>query len=201
MCLLIRIITMDFKDTEMAIDFIKKRINKIKNKTLLIIGISGPSCSGKTLVSKKLGYPVISLDDYYKGIDNMSNSNFDHPDAIDFDLVIKHLKNLKKNIEIDKPIYDFKTHKRKGSEKFIAKKVLILEGLFALHEFLTDFLDLKFFLDTKDSICFKRRIERDLKKRGRTRDAVIKRYIEHVRPCYEKYVLPTKKEAIVINIG
>lgn len=182
-----------------------------------IIGIAGGTASGKTTVAsrlfnetKKLGsVNVIRIDDYYKDQSSLSleerrKTNFDHPNAYDFELLIEHLKMLKSGLSINKPIYDFtQSIRTKDTEIIDPCNVLIVEGImaFAIPE-LREFYDIKIFVDTPDDIRFIRRLSRDVKKRERTMDSVINQYLETVRPMHHLFVEPSKVYAdIIIPIG
>ncbi len=167
-------------------------------KNNLIIGVGGGSCSGKTFFANQLGFQRLKLDDYYVGIDKMENNNFDEPNAIELSLLKKHLKLLKKGEEIEKPIYDFKTHLRKGKEVFKPNNIIVVEGLFALHEELIEDIDIGIFLDANEQTCLNRRIKRDMTKRARTKEGIIDQFYTQVKPNYDLHVLPTKKHATII---
>ncbi len=187
---------MDFKE---GILEIKKKIKELlKEKKIIFIGICGGSASGKTFLAEKLPGQILSMDNYYIGINNMKNNNFDHPSALDLHLLKKNLQDLKQRKTIEKPIYDFKTHSRIGYEPFKLKgKVLIVEGLFALNNIIKDELDLKIFLDVSEKIRLERRIDRDVKERGRTKESVLQQWIQ-VEEMYNKFVLLTKANVDII---
>lgn len=178
-----------------------------------LIGIAGGTASGKTTVAEKVfnatkpfgSVAVIKMDDYYKCLDNLSfeercKQNFDHPNAIDTDLLIKHLKTLKKGEAIDRPTYDFSLHNRSSIvERIEPTNVVILEGImtFAIPE-LRNMFDIKIFVDTPDDIRFIRRLQRDIEQRGRTYSSVINQYMETVRPMHLTFVEPSKHYADII---
>jgi uridine kinase len=179
---------------------------------LTIIGIAGGSGSGKSSISRYVanyynheGSNIIELDSYYHDLRHLPMSdreknNFDHPDAIDFELMIKHLKDLVNGKEISVPVYDYKSHTRtKQFKKIKANKIIILEGLFALLKTeVRKFINIKVFVDTDDKIRLERRIKRDMKYRQRTRNSVIKQYNSTVKPMYDNYIAPTKEYADTI---
>ena len=178
---------------------VKKRINKLKReKRVVIVGIAGGSSSGKTYLAKKLNEEILSMDDYFKGIKYIKDNNFDKPSALDLNLLRKHLIKLRDNKNIKKPVYDFKTHSRIGYEIFKPSKVIILEGLYALHKKIVDLIDLKIFVDSSEKTRLKRRIKRDVKFRGRTKKSVVKQWNESVEKMFREYILPTKKYADII---
>ncbi|MCX8190519.1 MAG: uridine kinase [Candidatus Diapherotrites archaeon] len=169
----------------------------LRKKSIVIIGISGGSGAGKTHLSKKIGGKILPMDDYYKGL-AISGPNFDCPDALDLKLLKEHLCQLKKGHTIKKPVYDFKTHSRAGYEDFTPDKIIIVDGLFAISKELASELDLKVFVDSPKKKRLARRIERDVKERGRTRESVIKQFTETVEPMHKKYVEPCKRIADII---
>ena len=173
---------------------------------MLIIGIYGGTGSGKTTIVNMIAsyfssndIEIISQDSYYKDNSDISYEercklNFDHPDAIDFDLLHKHLKNLKKGEKIEQPIYDFKIHNRlKKTIQIKPKKILILEGILIMcHAEIRSIVDLKIFISANSKTRMERRIKRDIAERGRSRGEVLKRYIETLKPMHEKFIEPTK---------
>lgn len=175
-----------------------------------IIGICGGSGSGKTTVVRKIGelfpdFICIPQDNYYKSAENIDNStitsvNFDHPDAFDNQLMIEHLKALKAGKAIDMPQYDFVHHRRMEERTHVEpKRLVIFEGIMIFNEKqVRDLIDLKVFIDTPDDIRFIRRLQRDIRERGRTVDSVIQQYLEKVRPGHSGFIEPTKRFADII---
>ena len=173
---------------------------------MLIIGIYGGTGSGKTTIVNMIAshfssndIEIISQDSYYKDNSDISYEdrcklNFDHPDAIDFNLLHKHLKNLRKGETVEQPIYDFKIHNRlKKTIQIKPKKILILEGILIMcHAKIRSIFDLKIFINANSKTRMERRIKRDIAERGRSRDEVLKRYIETLKPMHEKFIEPTK---------
>lgn len=179
---------------------IKQKIKELKRtKKIIIIGVAGSSASGKTTIAKQISKNIINMDDYYIGRNKMIDENYDHPRAQDLNLLKKHLKLLKQNKSINKPIYNFKTHSRVGYKIFKPSSVIVIDGLFALNQKLSNEVDIKVFVDAPEKTRLKRRIQRDTKERGRTKTNVIKQWLTTVQPMYKKFVLPTKKNAIVIK--
>jgi len=182
---------------------------------MIIVGICGPSCSGKTtlayLIKKKLNKikcEIISLDNYYKdrkGIEKKKRNhiNFDHPSAFDFDLLLKHLEMLKKGFSINVPIYNFKLHTRDKRVNIIrAPDVLILEGILLFYnKKVLKYLDLKLFLNSPPDIRLIRRIKRDIKERGRNLSSILEQYIKYVRPMNERYEDKQNKLADIVVDG
>ncbi len=179
----------------------------------ILIGIAGGSASGKTLIATKIkeafdnnkSVVILRQDDYYCNQDSLSmeerfKTNYDHPLAIETELLISHLETLMKQISIEKPIYDFVNHTRsKNFELITPCDVLILEGLFVLESAkLRELLDIKIFVDTDADIRFIRRLRRDVEKRGRTLDSVIKQYTETVRVMHDNFIEPSKRYADLI---
>ncbi|MFA6845378.1 MAG: uridine kinase [Sphaerochaetaceae bacterium] len=179
-------------------------------KQVRIIGITGGSGSGKSTVVQKISevcsdFVFIAQDNYYRSAsyfnnENITAFNFDHPDAIDSQLLLEHLHALKHNESIEMPQYDFVHSERTNVTIHIEPKPLvIIEGLMVLYDKqIRDLLDLKLYVDTPDDIRFIRRLKRDINERGRTVDSVITQYLEVVRPGHFNFVEPTKKYADLI---
>lgn len=179
-----------------------------------IIGISGGSGAGKTTLSKAIienysndRIAYICLDSFYLDqshipLQERERINYDHPDSIDFKLLISVLKKIKMGEPIDIPRYDFATHARSNLIQHIEPtSIIILDGilLFQSPEIL-NLLDVKIFINISTEIRLKRRVQRDVKERGRTIDSVIHQFYETVSPMHELYVQPTLKYAdIVVN--
>jgi uridine kinase len=175
-----------------------------------IIGISGGSGSGKTTVVRQIAEVVsdfvcIAQDSYYKSAEFMDNQNitafnFDHPAAFDTDLMVEHLRALKRGQAIRVPVYDFVRHRRSAETVEVAPRSLVLfEGIMVFVDpRVRDLLDLKLYVDTPDDIRFIRRLQRDIKERGRTVESVIRQYLEVVRPGHLEFIEPTKAYADLI---
>lgn len=175
---------------------------------LLLLG----SGSGKTTVADAIvgvvGRDKIAFlhhDAYYRDLSQLSIeeralTNFDHPNSLETELLIQHVKDLKNNKTALVPIYDFKTHSRtKESVSEEPRKVIIVEGILIFSEpELMKLLDVKIFVDTDDDIRFIRRLDRDIRERGRTVESVIKQYYDTVRPMHKEFVEPSKRNADVI---
>lgn len=179
---------------------------------MLIIGVSGGTGSGKTTVVnqivKQVGNDaicVISQDSYYKVTDYLTPKeratiNFDHPNAIDFKSIIKHLKALKSGTTIHQPVYSFLTHNRtKETVTIQPKKVVIVEGILIFSNTeLRNLFDIKIFVDTETDERLIRRIKRDILERGRNLDEVLQRYQSTLKPMHQQFIAPTKKFADII---
>jgi uridine kinase len=175
-----------------------------------IIGITGGSGSGKTTIVNKIAeivpdFQFIPQDNYYKSAEHISNQNitafnFDHPSAFDNDLIFEQLGALKAGEAVDMPQYDFVRHRRASETIRISPaKLVIFEGIMIFFEKrIRDLIDLKVYVDTPDDIRFIRRLQRDMKERGRTQDSVVRQYLEVVRPGHYQFVEPTKAYADII---
>ncbi|MBC7472972.1 MAG: uridine kinase [Candidatus Sericytochromatia bacterium] len=179
---------------------------------IYVIGVAGGTGSGKSTIARNVVEVVghanvtyIQQDSYYYDMHHLpievrSKLNYDHLDAIDNDLLIKHLEQLKHGKSIKKPIYDFKTHSRSPlTEQVPARKVILIEGILVLaHEKLREMMDIKIFVDTDADIRLIRRISRDVTERGRSLESVVDQYMDTVRPMHERFVEPCKKNADLI---
>jgi uridine kinase len=178
----------------------------------MIIGICGGTGSGKTTVANRILESVsasevafIQQDSYYRNLkdlplDYRNAVNFDHPDALDNDLLVHHIRKLKAGGSVELPIYDFKTHTRQNETVLIEPKpIVIVEGILIFADpRLLEQMDVKVFVDTPDDIRFIRRLRRDISERGRTLDSVIEQYLNTVRPMHIQFVEPSKRYADVI---
>jgi uridine kinase len=178
----------------------------------ILIGISGASGSGKTLVAKniydQLGSEkvvIIQEDSYYKDLSHIPfndrvGKNFDHPDAFDHQLLYNQLLDLLNGKTIFHPIYDYTTHSRKKETRSIGSHlIIVLEGILILNDQnIRDIMDIKVFIDTAPDICFIRRLKRDLNERRRNVNSVIKQYLDTVRPMYLQFIEPSKRYADII---
>lgn len=181
------------------------------NKPILI-GIAGGTGSGKTTVANEIYNALpkdsiikIEQDSYYKDQSELSyeervKTNYDHPDAFDTELLISHLEDLIRGKSIEKPIYDFeKSNRDSATIKVDSKDIIILEGFMILIEpRIREMLDIKLFVDTDADVRIMRRLQRDIKERGRTIDSVINQYLNVVRPMHLQFVEPTKRYADLI---
>ncbi|MGA9995868.1 MAG: uridine kinase [Pyrinomonadaceae bacterium] len=178
----------------------------------MIIGICGGTGSGKTTVANRILESVnandvafIQQDSYYRNLKDLPLDyrravNFDHPDALDNDLLVNHVRKLKAGEPVELPLYDFKTHTRLNETKLIEPTpIVIIEGILIFTDArLLEQMDIKVFVDTPDDIRFIRRLRRDIAERGRTIDSVIEQYLNTVRPMHMQFVEPSKRYADVI---
>lgn len=180
-------------------------------KRPVIIGVAGGSGSGKTTVVRNVCdrlegcVAVIEQDAYYRDqshlpMEERKKTNYDHPLAFDHDLLISHLNQLLERKPIEKPVYDYTQHTRSRETVAVAPKdVIIVEGILILEdERLRALMDIKVFVDTDADIRILRRIERDVKSRGRSLDSVIQQYLTTVRPMHQQFVEPSKRYADLI---
>lgn len=189
--------------------------------SVTIIAIAGASASGKTLLAltmfeelqAELGegfdLAILAEDAYYRNQSHLpmaerERTNYDHPDAFEHELLVAHLQALARGQTIAVPQYDFTQHTRKSETKTVqAAKVVIVEGILLLSDArLREMFDIKVFVDTPLDICLLRRIERDLRERGRNLDSVSDQYHATVRPMYFEFIAPSRAHAdLVVTRG
>lgn len=179
---------------------------------MIFIGIAGGSGSGKTTVVKKIlqslpksSVSILSQDAYYKDNGHLSQEeraaiNFDHPDSIEFPLIVKHIDELKRGNSIDMPIYSYITCSRSKETITVSpKRVIIIEGILILtNKQLRDRLDIKVFVDADPDDRLIRIIRRDIEERGRSFSQVLDHYEAYVKPMYHTFIEPTKRYADLI---
>ncbi|MEM0576355.1 uridine kinase [Flavobacterium polysaccharolyticum] len=179
---------------------------------MLIIGIAGGTGSGKTTVVHQImnelpdaEVGIISQDSYYKENKNMSyeersNINFDHPRAIDFELLVAHLKELKQGNIINQPVYSFIKHNRTDDTIVThPRKVMIVEGILIFtNPELRDLFDIKVYVHADSDERLIRRLRRDISERGRDMEEVLSRYQHTLKPMHEQFIEPTKAYADII---
>ncbi len=177
-----------------------------------IIGIAGGSGSGKSTVTRKVieaagteHTAVIVQDNYYLDQSDLTfeqrvRTNYDHPHAFDWSLMIAQIDDLRNGLPIKMPLYDFTSHTRSDQvERVAPAKVIVVEGLFALYDkTLRDMMSMKIYVDTDPDIRFIRRLTRDINERGRTMANVIEQYKSTVRPMHNQFIEPTKRFSDVI---
>ena len=181
----------------------------------IIIGIAGGTGSGKSTITNRLrdrfgdNITVIYHDNYYKRHDDIpfeerKKLNYDHPDALETDLLIEHIKRLRNGESIECPVYDYTVHNR--SDKTVRidpRKIILIEGILLLADpRLRSLLDIKIYVEADADERILRRILRDVKERGRDIDNIVEQYLTTVKPMHYLYVEPTRATAdIVINSG
>ena len=182
----------------------------------IVIGIAGGSGSGKTTVANRIreivapeetggDVAIIEHDAYYRerqdlSYDERAQLNFDHPDSLETELLVEHVRELRKGNAVSVPLYDFKTHRRSEETRRVEpKRVIIVEGILVfVDEALRAEMDVRIYVDTDADIRAFRRIRRDIEKRGRTFDSVRDQYYRSVRPMHLMFVEPSKRYAHVI---
>ena len=176
-----------------------------------MIGIAGGTGSGKTTLMNNLisqfadVVTILSHDNYYKRHDELTYEqrcllNYDEPDALETDLMARHLDQLRQGQPIDCPVYDFTLHNRSDKTiRIVPKKVIIVEGILIFeNKELRELMDIRIFVDTDADVRLCRRIKRDVTKRGRTLESVLSQYLQTVKPMHERYVEPSKKYADLV---
>jgi uridine kinase len=178
----------------------------------IIIGVAGGSGSGKTTVVRRImetlgdtDVSVLEHDRYYRDhpelrLEERAQLNYDHPDALETDLLVRHVEQLRAGHDVDVPVYDFARHVRQPiTHRVSARTAIIVEGILIFTDAaLRALMDVKVFVDTDDDTRFIRRLQRDTTERGRTMDAVIDQYLGTVKPMYLEFVEPSKRYADVI---
>ncbi|SHO57498.1 uridine kinase [Vibrio quintilis] len=186
------------------------------HRQCVIIGIAGASASGKSLIATtiyqelraKVGdhqIGVITEDCYYKDQSHLNmeqrvKTNYDHPNALDHDLLCEHLQQLTVGSAVDVPEYSYSEHTRtSNTSQMTPKKVIILEGILLLTDpRLRELMHATIFMDTPLDVCLMRRIRRDVEERGRTLESVLKQYQNTVRPMFLQFIEPSKQYADII---
>ena len=180
-------------------------------QNVIVIGIAGGTGSGKSTMIQKIkeefhdNITILSHDFYYKRHDQLTYEertqlNYDHPDAIETDLMIEHVRQLRQWKSVRRPVYDFTIHNRVDETVEVhPAKVVVVEGILIFeNRELRDLCDIKVFIDTDADVRILRRILRDVSERGRTLDSVITQYLTTVKPMHEQFVEPSKKYADII---
>lgn len=173
-----------------------------------VIAIAGASCSGKTTLaealSHRLGAALIRTDDYYHPLDHLTYEercaiNFDHPDTIDSIRLIEDIKKLREGQHTEAPRYDFTRHTRFPTPHEVAPNpIVIIEGLFPLcYPDLAELCTVRVFVDADEQVCYERRLERDVRERGRTPEEVHARFFGDVAPMFREHIAPTADNATV----
>jgi len=178
----------------------------------IMIGVAGGTGSGKTTVANQILASVgaehiayIKHDAYYRDLSHLSPqlraaTNFDHPNSLETELLVHHLKELKAQRPVEIPVYDFKTHTRTSrTEHIVPVPVILIEGILVFAEpELRALFDVKIFVDTDADVRFIRRLRRDVQERGRTVESVCEQYLSTVRPMHLEFVEPSKRYADII---
>ncbi len=187
-----------------------KKSNEFKRP--IVVGVAGGTGSGKTTVVREIlkaldpdDVLVIQHDSYYRDRSHLPSEerasiNYDHPDALETSLLVEHLRQLSVGQAVEVPIYDFAIHIRRPECRRVEPcKVIVVEGILILADpELRELFNIKVFVDTDAVICFIRRMERDIAERARTRDSVVRQYLETVRPMHLEFVEPSRRYADVI---
>jgi uridine kinase len=178
----------------------------------VVIGVAGGSGSGKTTVVRRIveslgddQVTVMDHDRYYRDrndlrLEDRAALNYDHPDSLETDLMVRHVHELRAGHAVEAPVYDFTRHARRpATETAWPRKVIIVEGiLIYADQALRALLDIKVFVDADDDIRFIRRLRRDVAERARTMESVIDQYLATVKPMHLEFVEPTKRYADII---
>jgi uridine kinase len=178
----------------------------------LVIGLAGGTGSGKTTVAnailQRVGAQRIAYvphDAYYRSFSDLPAAqrqaiNWDHPDSLDTELMVEHIRALRAGQPVDLPVYDFTTHRRTGrTTRLEPQPIILVEGILIFSDpRLRPLFDVKIYVDTDADLRFIRRLQRDLAERGRTTESVVRQYLETVRPMHLEFVEPSKRYADVI---
>jgi uridine kinase len=176
-----------------------------------LIGIGGGTGSGKTTIATEIAESVdaavtlLSMDNYYSDQSDLTfeerrETNYDHPDAFDWDLLVADLQAIARGDAVSIPQYDFERHTRKDTERRLEPEpIVVLEGILALyHEQIRAEIDLAVYVATDADVRVLRRLQRDIDERGRTVEGVVEHYLSTVKPMHEQFVQPTKRDADII---
>ena len=182
------------------------------SKKFYLIGIAGPSCSGKSEIARRVGAAfgasILSLDSYYRDLSHLpleerARVNFDDPASMNDELLVHQLRQLASGVAIDKPVYDFANHTpSREVDHIAATETIIVEGLFTLHwPAVREMLDTSVFISASHDVCLERRMARDIRERGRTVESVTEQYRDTVRPMCDRYILPSERYADLVLTG
>jgi uridine kinase len=183
-----------------------------RERSPIVIGVAGGSGSGKTTVVRRivdsLGSDEVSVlehDRYYRDrpdlrLEDRAALNYDHPDSLETDLMVRHVAELKQGRAVEAPLYDFARYARGSTTEAVApRRCIIVEGILIFADAaLREQMDIKVFVDTDDDTRFIRRLRRDVAERGRSMDSVIEQYLGTVKPMHLEFVQPSKRYADVI---
>jgi uridine kinase len=185
---------------------------KTRNSGPIVVGVAGGSGSGKTTVVRRIvdslgdaQVTVIEHDRYYRDRNDLRFEerlalNYDHPDSLETDLLVRHVQALRNGQDVQAPVYDFARYVRQpATELLAARKAIIVEGILIYTDAaLRQLLDIKVFVDTDDDTRLIRRLQRDINERGRTVQSVIDQYLSTVKPMHLEFVEPSKRYADII---
>jgi uridine kinase len=178
----------------------------------VVIGVAGGSGSGKTTVVRRIvdsmgdaHVIVLEHDRYYHDhpelrLEERAALNYDHPDSLETDLMVRHVNELRAGRPVELPVYDFARHaRRQTTDTAQSRQIIIVEGILIFADaHLRDLMDVKVFVDTDDDTRFIRRLQRDVAERGRTMGSVIEQYLNTVKPMHLEFVEPSKRYADII---
>ncbi len=172
-----------------------------------VLAVGGCSGSGKTTLARELATQLdavlFPLDCYYRDLSYLTPAernahNFDHPDSLEDDLIVRQLQDLRRGRTIDRPVYDFSTHSRRRgvTDRITGRPFIVVEGILALHfEDLLPLYDFTVYVDAPHDVCLARRIHRDVRERGRTEASVREQFDTHARPMADQFVIPCRSGA------
>lgn len=178
----------------------------------VVFGVAGGTASGKTTVANAILDAIgasqvahLAHDAYYRDMSHLplaqrAQLNYDHPQSLETDLLVKHIRRLLEGRDVNVPVYDFTQHQRLSKTKRVqASPIILVEGILIFtNRALRDLMDIKVYVDTDPDVRFIRRLARDMNERGRTLDAIVKQYLETVRPMHLEFVEPSKRYADII---
>lgn len=191
---------------------VQEDIAREEKRHAIVIGVAGGTGSGKTTVAQEIlrrvgeeNITYIPHDAYYRDLSHLPPAermkiNFDHPDALETDLLIEHVRQLLAGQPAEIPIYDFTQHMRTGKTRRVEPRpIILLEGILIFADpALRNLMDVRIYVDTDADIRFIRRLQRDMQERGRSVESVIHQYLETVRPMHLEFVEPSKRYADII---
>jgi len=187
-------------------------LREMTESARVVIGVAGGSGSGKTTVVRRIvdslgpeDVTVLEHDRYYRDrndlrLEERAALNYDHPDALETDLMVQHVTELRAGRAIDAPIYDFARHARQAAmETLVPRRAIIVEGILIFADAaLRNLMDVKVFVDADPDIRLVRRIQRDMSERDRPLEEILQQYLTTVRPMHQQFVEPTKRYADII---